>query len=104
MSKNLVSITIRGQNYSIRTDSDPFEVKQIAAMVDQRMKEIEESTRTVDSLRSAILTAMTLADDLWQMKKRLDQNENEQLNREQNLVDMIDQVLIDQENGRDGQS
>jgi cell division protein ZapA (FtsZ GTPase activity inhibitor) len=57
------------------------------------MRSISRSTQTVDSLRSAILTAMTFADECRQLQKILDEERNAHFNREQELIQRIDDTL-----------
>jgi cell division protein ZapA (FtsZ GTPase activity inhibitor) len=66
-----VQVEIYGQTYSIKVGSDPAYTRELAAFVDGKMKEIEKGTGTVDPLRVAILTAITIADELnWERKQR----------------------------------
>lgn len=68
MSKNrpeVVEIEIFDQRYPLRLNSasERDEVLEIAAEIDHRMREIARQTRTVDSLKVAILTALHLAQE-----------------------------------------
>jgi len=93
MKNNLCKITIMGHEYAVRSSSPSEEVQLIGKMVDDRMREISSSTHTIDSLRNAILAAITLADDLWQTKKKLDVERQEFFNKEQKLLQIIEQAL-----------
>lgn len=93
MAQNLCKIRIMGHEYSIRSESPPDEVERVAGLVDERMKDIARSTQTIDSMRTAILAAITLADDLSRTKKLLDEVRQEHLNRDMKLIHFIDQAL-----------
>ena len=67
MSKKpeVVEIEIFDQRYPLRlnTPAEQEEIHQLAEEVDTRMREIAQQTRTVDSLKVAILTALHLAQE-----------------------------------------
>lgn len=63
-----VQVEIYGQTYSLKGTDNPARIRELAAYVDAKMKEIEKGTGTVDSLRVAILTALTIADELYRLR------------------------------------
>jgi len=63
-----VQVEIYGQIYSLKGTDDSARIRELAAYVDAKMKEIEKGTGTVDSLRVAILTALTIADELSRLR------------------------------------
>ncbi len=63
-----VQVEIYGQIYSLKGTDDPARIRELAAYVDSKMKEIEKGTGTVDSLRVAILTALTITDELYRLR------------------------------------
>ena len=75
MSKyNLVKVPIMGQEYKVNTLASPEYIKKIASFVDEKMAEIQKSGIEQDSqLRIAVLAAMNIADDLFQIN---DNNKN----------------------------
>ena len=67
-----VKVEIFGQSYNIKGGNDTAYTRELAAYVDGKMREIEKGTGTIDPLRVAILTAMTIADELYRERKRCD--------------------------------
>lgn len=65
-----VQVEIYGQIYSLKGTDDPARIRELAAYVDTKMKEIEKGTGTVDSLRVAILTALTITDELYRLRAK----------------------------------
>jgi cell division protein ZapA (FtsZ GTPase activity inhibitor) len=59
--KATVTVTIRGQEFRIRTDEDEASLQQVAGYLDDTMKGVEQRTGTIDSLDVALLTALNLA-------------------------------------------
>ena len=66
----LVQVEIYGQRYSLRPDEETpaGHVEQVAALVDRRMREIAQTTPTVDSFKVAVLAAVNIADELLQLR------------------------------------
>jgi len=67
----LVHVEIFGQDYAVRGGDDPGYVEKLAAFVDDRMKEISRTSGAVDSLRIAVLAALNIADERFQLKDEL---------------------------------
>ncbi len=63
-----VQVEIFGQVYSIKSTDDTASIRELAAFVDARMKEVQKGTGTSDPLRVAILTALTLSDELFRLR------------------------------------
>ena len=60
---NVVQVEIFGQIYNLRAEGDASDVQSLAAYVDGKMREVATQTKTVDSLRVAILAALNIADE-----------------------------------------
>jgi len=94
------SVQIYDQAYHL-SGPDPDQVRQLAAMVDARMRAVSASSRMVDSLRVAVLAALNLADELTRAEARIRQlqggleaTESANLRiRAANLQDLLDSVL-----------
>lgn len=70
---DLVQVEILGQTYSVKSGGDPEYVKQLAAFVDERMKETSRASGAVDSVRIAVLTALNLADECLRLRRESEQ-------------------------------
>lgn len=75
-----VRVVIYDQEYHMRGELDPEYIRGLAQFVDGKMRSIAARTRTVDSLRTAILAALNIADEYHQLRatheavqKRVDQ-------------------------------
>ena len=95
-----VTVQIYDQAYHL-SGPDPEQVRQLAATVDTRMRAVADSSRTVDSLRVAVLAALNLADELTRASERIRQlqggleaSESANLRiRAANLQGLLDSVL-----------
>jgi cell division protein ZapA len=65
---NLVHVQIFGLTYAVRAGADPGYVEQLAAFVDEKMREVSRGTGAVDSVRVAVLAALNIADECFQLR------------------------------------
>ena len=63
------TVEIFGSTYHVRGDNDRDYLRELAGIVDRKMREIAEHVATVDTAKVAILAAVNLADELSQAKK-----------------------------------
>ncbi len=59
--KHAVQVTILGQQYTIKSEALPSEVRRVADFVNEKLAEVMEGGRTSDTLDSAILAMMNIA-------------------------------------------
>ena len=64
---SLVHVEIFGQDYAVRGGEDPGYVERLASYVDEQMKEVSRAGGAVDSLRIAVLAALNIADERFQL-------------------------------------
>jgi len=91
------TVEIFGRNYVLVSEGYSQRLQDLAALVDGKMREIEQLTTTVDSLKIAVLAALNLADELNQLKRQLSTATSEWSQREQRLLDLMDRALEDEE-------
>jgi cell division protein ZapA len=66
----VVAVSIRGQEFRIRTDDDEASLQRVARYLDDTMATVEKKTGTVDSLQLALLSALNLARELVELRER----------------------------------
>jgi cell division protein ZapA len=88
--KNLVRVEILGREYVVKSDEGEERVKKIAAYVNQKIKEISESTQTVSTLNAAILAAMNIANDYFQIMEEKKTYRQDYESKAEHLIAMID--------------
>ncbi|MEM7244306.1 MAG: cell division protein ZapA [Acidobacteriota bacterium] len=94
--ENLIQVEIYGQRYTLKGSDDRAYVESLAAHVDRRMREIAETTSTVDSLKVAVLAAVNVADEYFRLKLAGESVED----RLQNMSDKVD-LLLSEVNDKD---
>ncbi len=80
----LNTIKIMGQEYRVRSDSDPEHLQQVASYVDEVLREVSQSTP--DTQNAAVLAALNMASELLELR-RLEAVPKERLRA---LIDLID--------------
>ncbi|OGP55624.1 MAG: hypothetical protein A2Y65_00460 [Deltaproteobacteria bacterium RBG_13_52_11] len=89
MVKRNVEVEIFGQRYSLKSEFPEEQVKKVVAYVDGKMREVAESTKSVDSLHIAILTALNIAQEYLQEKG----NKEELLQRIKDKTDRLEEFI-----------
>jgi cell division protein ZapA len=89
-----VAVEIYDQTYRLRgVNAD--HVRALAATVDGKMRAVAANSKTVDSLRVAVLAALNLADELALLKEQMAAKNggNTVAKRAGELGDLLDSVL-----------
>ncbi len=66
--KNVVKVSILGEEYSIRSDAEPEQTRAIAEHVDQVIRQIMNSGNVVETQKAAILAAISITGDLFEAR------------------------------------
>ena len=91
-TRNL-SVSIHGRTYQIRSKDDPKYIENLVKIVNDKMNEVEETTKTVDSIRVAVLTALNLADQQIKATRKLEARIKELEDEQQRLHHLLDKTL-----------
>ena len=66
--KNVISVTIQGAEYTLRTETPPERARAVAEYVDQVITETMESGARIESHKAAILAALRIAGELFEAR------------------------------------
>ena len=88
-----IRIEIYDQSYNLRGDLEEAYVKELARFVDEKMRNVAEATRTVDSLRVAVLAALNIADELHALRNRQQELETSLHERAERCLTLVEQAL-----------
>lgn len=69
MPSTTTQVEIFGEAYSVRGSDENGYLQELAALVDRKMREVAERVKG-DTARIAILAALNLADELFQIQNR----------------------------------
>ena len=70
MPKRSVVVHIAGQRYVVRSDADEEYVKTLAGYVNERILEVQRTSRPVSAPSLAILAALNIAGDYFREKQQ----------------------------------
>ena len=93
MSEQTIRVEIYNQTYSIRSDGDNDYIQDLALYVDGKMREISSGTMTVDSLKVAILAALHIADEYYQLRHSQAQTDAQLAARSAECSELLDRIL-----------
>jgi cell division protein ZapA len=96
------TVEVFGQRLGLRADGDETRIHEIARFVDSRMREVADRSSSVDTVKIAVLTALNIADELFQ-ERETDQD-SRQMRLEQQaerLVTKIEEAMKPGKTGKD---
>jgi cell division protein ZapA len=68
-----IQVEIFGQTYSLKGGADGAYIRELAAFVNSRMREVQKSMGTSEGYRVAILAALNIADELHRLRSQHDE-------------------------------
>jgi len=71
--KNVVRVTIVGEEYSIRSDASAEHTEAVARYVDQAIRRIRSNAPPVETHKVAILAALQITDELFRLRENSDE-------------------------------
>ncbi len=92
-SGDKVTIKIRDREYAVRGADDREQILKVAAYVDRKLKEICDAKKGLSDDKAAILAALNIAGDYFQLIKEKEDLLAEINNRSQRLLQGLNMVL-----------
>ena len=74
--KKRITVDIHGVKYVIVGTESTSHITEVAALVDEKMREIHSKNPSLDTNKLAVLTAINIVDDYLKLKDRLEQLEH----------------------------
>jgi cell division protein ZapA len=68
-TKQVVRVSIVGEEYAIRSETTPEHTRAVASHVDDAIRRIIESGGTIDTRKAAILAALQITDELFESRQ-----------------------------------
>ncbi len=88
-----MKVEIYDQVYNVAGDLDASYVEQLAKYVDLRMRQIARGTGAVDSVKVAVLAALSIADELHALRQSREQNQEALRASAEHCLKLIDRAL-----------
>ena len=89
----VVQVKIYDREYALRTSGNPERLYSLCVTLDKQMREVAASTGAVDTLKVAVLAALSLADDLCRSREELKRLDESVGRRSLACVSMLDRFL-----------
>lgn len=87
-----IQVEIYGQSYQIKAGANPDYIRSVARHVDMKMREIASATPTVDSLKIAVLAALNITDEYFQLRKQTQDVDQEFERRTESLKQILESI------------
>jgi len=71
--KQIVRVTVVGEEYAIRSDAQAEHTEAVAEYVEQTIRRIASNAPVVDSHKAAVMAALQIADELFRMRQDADE-------------------------------
>ena len=91
---NKIKVNIFGQVYTVRGEAGSEYIYKLASYVDEKMKRVSETLGDKNASRIAILTAMNIADEYFQLLKIKNGTDSEIVRKTKDLISMLDDGLV----------
>jgi len=89
-----VKIEIYDQVYNVNAESQNEEhLKELAAFVDGKMREVAQATHMVDSVKVAVLAALNIADEIFELRERQQAIDGPLRKRVEKCVALVEKAL-----------
>lgn len=91
--KKTTEISIMGQKFMIRSESNDDYVQEVAVFVDEKINEVMSSTKSVASLNVAILAAMNIADEYLKFRRERVEKTSKAEKKIKDLIELVELQL-----------
>ena len=93
--KHILYVQIMGHDYPLEANAgDDLYVNRLAQFVEERMKEIKDESKVVDSYKLAVMAAMNISDELFRLKESKGSNSEVMENKADELLRFLDEALV----------
>ncbi len=64
-----VTITVGGESYTIRGDTEPERVQKVAALFDERLRQTERAYPSLSPVKNAVLAGLNLTEEYLRLQE-----------------------------------
>jgi len=92
--ENKVKVRILGNTYSIQGDASPEYIHKLAGYVNDKMEEVSGSIADGNQAQVAILTALNIADEYFQLRELKTGLSGDLEQKTRTLISLLDEGLV----------
>jgi len=89
----LISVTIRGEQYTIRATEDPAYVRRVAQYIDAKLEEVVKGSPSLPPNKAVVLASLNIADELFKAEAERERSEASVTARLGELSDLLEAEL-----------
>ncbi|MCX5840535.1 MAG: cell division protein ZapA [Deltaproteobacteria bacterium] len=90
--KKQYHIRVLGEDISVLSDSGDEYVETVVKYVNDKVKEIQNTTKTVNTVHVAILAALNIADECYKVKEIKENICQQMESRSEKLIHLINEI------------
>lgn len=87
-----LKIDIYDQSYNVNAEDEEY-IKELAAYVDTKMREVADATHMADSLKVAVLAALNITDEMFRLRERQEKIEGPVRKRVERCAALVEKAL-----------
>jgi cell division protein ZapA len=92
--KNVLYVQIMGHEYPVEANpGEELYVNRLAQFVQERMTELKEESKIIDSYKLAVMAAMNIADELFRLQETKGSSSKALESKTDALLQLLDQAL-----------
>ncbi len=91
--EQLVSVVIRGEQYTIRSTEDPAYVQRVAAYVDEKLHGVMKGSKSLPPTKATVLASLNITDELFKAKTERERLEGSVAVKLNTLAELLGTVL-----------
>jgi cell division protein ZapA len=92
--KNVMYVQIMGHEYPVEANpGDELYVNRLAQFVEEKMREMKNDSKIVDSYKLAVMAAMNITDELFRIQEAKGSSSKVFDSRAEEMIKMLDHAL-----------
>src|SRR5258708_35495288 len=92
--KNVMSVQIMGYEYPVEANpGDELYVNRLAQFVEEKMREMKQDSKIVDSYKLAVMAAMNITDELFRLQEAKGSSSKVFDSKSEEWIHMLDRAL-----------
>jgi cell division protein ZapA len=92
--KHIMYVQILGHEYPVEANTgDELYVHRLAQFVQEKMQELKNESKIIDSYKLAVLTAMNIADELFRMQEQKGTSSKADEEKAEEMIQLLDNLL-----------
>ena len=94
--KHVMYVQIMGHEYPVEANpGDELYVNRLAQFVEEKMREVKEESKIVDSYKLAVMAAMNISDELFRLQDQKGSSSKNFESKAEELAQLLDKALAD---------